>query len=612
MKPVARPALPKWLLLLSLLVFLGAKQREKEKRVALVIGNGAYQAMTRLTNPPQDARDVGRKLESLGFEVTELENQSRAAMERAVEEFAKRSKGAQVAVLYYSGHGIQVGGRNYLIPVEAEPPDSEVGMRRRAVELEWVVEETTKAAKVSLIFMDACRTNPALEQRLPGTERDGSREVRLVAVPKGTVQVLYAASRGQKAADFVGTEDKKSRNSPFAEALLDHLGDRDSVQNVSTRIIGQVKRRTEYRQQPEQQGNLDELLYLVGKSAPAMCSTGMVLTDGACRPVTYKTCPPGLMFKEGVGCVADVVVGGKPAEVKTEPVVPQPSPVVAQPTDGGSESTLAESKYRPKMVPIPKGRFVMGSPKDEKGRDSDEMQHWVEITQPYLMMESEVTQGQYQAVMGANPSASRMLRFVSSADGEILNYGECKESGVSEDRPVYCVNFGDAVNYANRLSELEGLEECYRGWGTQVRWEKQQGCKGYRLPTEAEWEYAARAGDATVYAGSNQAEHVAWFGEDFSKSGTHPVKKKQPNQWGLYDLSGNVYEWVWDWYQKYGEKEQKDPVGPPMPSGGAASRVVRGGSWSRDIKDSRVAKRAEYLPGAHDHSVGIRLVRSYP
>ena len=293
--------LTKCLLLLCLVSVLGAAPREK--RVALVIGNGAYQQMTRLNNPPQDAQDVGRKLESLGFEVTTLENQGRAAMELAVEEFAKRSQGAKVAVLYYSGHGIQIDGRNYLIPVDAEPPDDEAGMHRQALELEWLVGRTTRAAQVSLIFMDACRNNPGLYSRMPGTLRDVDREVRLVNVPKGTVQVLYAASRGQKARDYVGPDNRKSRNSPFAEALLEHLGDRDSVQNVSTRIIQQVKRRTESQQQPEQQGNLDELLYLSGRSTPVTCPAGTILTDGACLPVVHKTCPAGMKFEDGVGCM---------------------------------------------------------------------------------------------------------------------------------------------------------------------------------------------------------------------------------------------------------------------------------------------------------------------
>lgn len=592
---------PKWMLVLSLVVLLGAKTSEREKRVALVIGNGAYLGMTRLTNPPQDAKDVGRKLESLGFDVIALENQGRAAMERAVEEFAKRSHGANVAVLYYSGHGIQIDGRNYLIPVDAEPPGDEAEMHRQAVELEWVVGRTTRVAKVSLVFMDACRNNPGLDRKLPGSGRDGTRDVRLLAVPKGTVQVLYAASRGQRALDSVGSADKKSRNSPFAEALLDHLGDRDAVQVVATKVIGQVKNRTEHQQLPELQGNLDELLYLAGKSAPITCPAGMVLADGACQPVMNKTCPPGLRFAEGVGCVPNVVPGNKPDQVSAEPTV-------ARPTAVGSDTTLEETIHRPKLVPIPKGRFLMGSPNAEKGRGDDETEHWVLLTQPYLMMETEVTQGQFQSVMGRNPSATRKTLVYLASGTETGSQDDCKDAGVSSDLPVYCVDFFDAVRYANRLSQIEGIEECYRLAGTEVRWD---GCKGYRLPTEAEWEYAARAGQRSVYSGSSSAEEVGWYYGN-SGSQTHSVKKKKANEWGLYDLTGNVWEWVWDWYADHDAKEQRDPVGPPKLEAGAVLRVVRGGGWSRDTEGVRVAIRARRVPNGRYQDQGFRLVRSFP
>ena len=605
MNPVRRSALPKWLLLMSLVVLLGAKPSERAKRVALVIGNGEYQTVTRLTNPPQDARDVGRKLESLGFEVTELENQGRTAMEKAVEEFAKRSQGAKVAVLYYSGHGIQIDGRNYLIPVDAEPPDDEAGMHRQAVELEWVVGRTTKVAEVSLIFMDACRNNPLLDQQLPSSGKDGTRDLRLVTVPKGTVQVLYAASRGQKALDSVGSADQKSRNSPFAEALVEHLGDPDAVQVVAARIIGQVKSRTKNQQQPEQQGNLDEVLYLAAKSAPVTCPAGMVLADGVCQPMVHKTCPPGMRFEEGVGCVPNVVVGSKPAEVKT-------APLVALPTALDPATAFNETKYRPKMVPIPKGRFLMGSPEDEKGRTGRENQHWVELTQAYVMMETEVTQGQYQAVMGENPSLTRKTKEVWDDGTELGSHEDCKDAGVSADRPVYCVDFLDAAKYANRLSKIEGFEECYRLAGREVSWEKKLGCKGYRLPTEAEWEYAARAGRMTVYAGSEKADEVGWY-RDNSGHQTHPVKQKKANDWNLHDMSGNVWEWVWDLYgyRRYEEKEQRDPVGPPKATAGGAARVMRGGSVGGNLSEMGVARRYGDAPNGRYRTRGFRLVRSY-
>lgn len=261
--------LHKVFLLLSLMLFLGAKQPERQRRVALVIGNGAYLRMTRLSNPPQDVRDVGRKLEALGFEVLVRENLTRAGMEKSIEEFVKTSSGAAVAMFYYSGHGIQLNGSNYLIPVDAELPEDEAGMHRQAVLLEWAVSEMTRVAKVSLIFMDACRNNPGLDEKLPGTGRDGTRDVRLVRVPPGTVYVLYAASKGHRALDGIG----KSRNSPFAEAVLEHISDPEPVQLIATSIIRKVKTRTNQQQRPEQQGNLDDRVYLTDSHLTAPPST---------------------------------------------------------------------------------------------------------------------------------------------------------------------------------------------------------------------------------------------------------------------------------------------------------------------------------------------------
>ena len=125
------------------------------------------------------------------------------------------------------------------------------------------------------------------------------------------------------------------------------------------------------------------------------------------------------------------------------------------------------------------------------------------------------------------------------------------------------------------------------------------------------WEYAARAGQKTVYAGSGNEEEVGWYCRN-SEIQTQPVKQKKANDWKLYDLSGNVWEWVWDWYGNYEEKKQRDPVGPPKVDAGAADRVVRGGGWHADAGWLRVAFRNRSTPGFRDRDLGFRLVRSYP
>lgn len=242
------------------------------------------------------------------------------------------------------------------------------------------------------------------------------------------------------------------------------------------------------------------------------------------------------------------------------------------------------AKRRPKMMVLPIGEFRMGSQKY-----SDEQPvHVVQISRRFALSETEVTQGQYQAVMGENPS-----QFKDLPGWEML--------------PVERVSWLDAVKYCNKLSASEGLSPCYVLQGDAVRWDGLE-CLGYRLPTEAEWEYAARADETTEYAGSDRVDEVAWHDEN-SGSKTHPVGSKKANAWFLKDLSGNVWEWVWDWYaDSYKAAGGQDPVGPASGSG----RVVRGGSWVSNTVIARVAVRNGGAPASRGSGVGFRLARSYP
>jgi formylglycine-generating enzyme required for sulfatase activity len=257
-----------------------------------------------------------------------------------------------------------------------------------------------------------------------------------------------------------------------------------------------------------------------------------------------------------------------------------------------------KTQYRPALWPIPAGKFLMGSPKGEPDHQDDEVQHEVELTYPFLMMETEVTQGQYAAAMAENPSAERKDWLDS----------DCKSAGVGDELPVYCVDFIDAVKYANWLSRLEKWEGCYELDGNRIKWPKGQQCIGYRLPTEAEWEYAARGGQTQRYSGSNNPDESAWYSNN-ANGQAHAVGKKKANEWGLHDMSGNVVEWVWDWFAAYQLEDKKDPMGPLQ---GGPSRVFRGGSWGFGARFVRVSNRGRTLPGLRPRFVGFRLVRSYP
>ncbi len=236
------------------------------------------------------------------------------------------------------------------------------------------------------------------------------------------------------------------------------------------------------------------------------------------------------------------------------------------------------------MVKLSPGRFMMGS----SYGDDDETPHPVRISHSFSMGKTEVTQGLYKQVMGKNPS-----KFSSCGDS-------C---------PVEQVSWYDVVTFVNKLSELEGLEACYEINGENVSWPRGLSCKGYRLPTEAEWEYAARAGLSTTYSGSTNLSEVGWY-KDNSDSKIHPVAQKRANAWGLYDMSGNVWEWTWDWYDAkyYQSSSDVDPVGPH----GGSIRVVRGGSWLFKASYARVANRSNYGPSYRSVNLGFRLSKSTP
>ncbi|MCK6573451.1 formylglycine-generating enzyme family protein, partial [Myxococcota bacterium] len=229
-------------------------------------------------------------------------------------------------------------------------------------------------------------------------------------------------------------------------------------------------------------------------------------------------------------------------------------------------------------VTIPTGEFTMGSPSGEKGRDGDETPHRVRITRGFYLKATEVTQGEWESVMGSNPSG----------------FTDCGKTC-----PVENVSWNDAVSYLNKLSDREGLGRCYDASGAFVG----LSCKGYRLPTEAEWEYAARAG--TTGARHGDLDAVAWY-DGNSGSTTHPVGKKRSNAWGLYDMLGNVSEWTNDRYGDYADGTGTDPVGPAS----GEIRVRRGGSWVNNAQGVRAALRRGSTPDYRSGSLGFRPLRA--
>ena len=234
---------------------------------------------------------------------------------------------------------------------------------------------------------------------------------------------------------------------------------------------------------------------------------------------------------------------------------------------GGMEVT---NSIGMKLRLIPAGEFMMGSPGTESDRDDTETQHRVSITKPFYLGVTEVTQEQYQKVMGTNPSEFKGAQ-----------------------NPVETVNWVDAVEFCRKLSAMPA--------------EKTAG-HVYRLPTEAEWEYACRAGTTTAYSFGDDASRLGdygWF-EGNSDSKTHPVGEKKPNGWGLYDMHGSVLEWCQDWPGAYPSGSATDPTGATSGS----VRVSRGGSWKLIARGCRSAYRDWNSPEFRGINLGFRVLRS--
>jgi formylglycine-generating enzyme required for sulfatase activity len=256
------------------------------------------------------------------------------------------------------------------------------------------------------------------------------------------------------------------------------------------------------------------------------------------------------------------------------------------------------------MLLIPAGTFMMGSPPTEPGRNSwgtREAEHEVTLTKPFHLCEHEVTQAEWSAVMSTHPS-----HFAG------------------DNLPVERVSWFDAIEYCNQRSAGDGLIPVYtlrdvarndgRIVAAIVSWNR--GGNGYRLPTEAEWEYACRAGSTSAFCNGSithvecspldqNLDQVGWYCGN-SSARTHEVGGKAPNEWGLKDMHGNVREWCWDRYGEYRAGPLSDPAGPAWGS----TRVFRGGQWSYHAQYCRSADRLEVEPTYVDYNVGFRVARN--
>jgi formylglycine-generating enzyme len=258
-----------------------------------------------------------------------------------------------------------------------------------------------------------------------------------------------------------------------------------------------------------------------------------------------------------------------------------------------------ETSFRPALILVSSNMMLMGTPAGESFKEEGETEHKVFVTLPFLMSQTEITQLQFKSLMGYNPLLNRKT---------VLG-NDCEACGVADDLPVFCVTWFEAIAYCNKLSQSENLAPAYTTNSGTIVWAKDS--PGYRLPTEAEWELAVRGvrcneGKLT-YANGNLITILgesAWY-KDNSGNKPHFVGTKTPNSLGLFDMNGNVWEWVWDWYEPFITATATNPAGPENGS----FKVWRGGSWYTESSRTRIGLRWRNPPETRAADLGFRVVR---
>ncbi len=533
--------------ILALCAFCLTAMGATPPKEALLIANGKYSHFAGLAHPGPDASKLGAALEGLGFRVRVVRDGNREQMLDAISEFERglRNTGA-IAFFHYGGHGVQVDGKNYLLPADADIPD-ERRVATRAVALDEVMTAMdAAAARASIIVIDACRDNP-----LPaGSGRNLARGLSVVGIkPKNSI-VIYAAEAGSKALDGLFT--------PILASSLQQKG--RSINQIMMSVRSEVYAKSSGQQTPGEYNQLFEELIL---GAPA---------EGELSPET--------------------VFAPKPA----------PTPILTTMDD---------------MVLV------------EGGTLPDDSELAGKSVKTFYIGRTEVTWLEWKKV-----------RSWASENGyDIGNVG----AGSGDDHPVRDVNWYDCVKWCNARSEMNGLTPVYMVKGEVYR-SREFGsdgsisvtqlaeASGYRLPGEAEWEWAARGGIKSrgyKYSGSDNMNEVGWYcanskgaevdlGKELLNNlsefmdlmtstkkaeilggGTWPVCCKNKNEIGIYDMSGNVREWCWDAYDN-GEMQLWN--------------WIRGGSWIEKAVEcantSRVSSRTPPNNRGYEYNFGLRIARN--
>ena len=541
------------------------------EKVALLIANAKYEDMARLEKPYDDVKLIENSLLTLGFKkenIKTLRDIDQRDMKRAFKDFGTQSENAEIAFFYYSGHGLQHQGSNYLVPVQAQiSKDSDIDIE--SVSAQNLLAQLEKA-KLSVLVLDACRDNPWLRKK--GVAGKGLARME---TPNRSI-IAFATNENNTAAD----------QGLYAQYLSQYLVQGLELRKVFDKVGAAIDKETGGKQQPRVYSGVYDDVYLNGKANP---TTPVVMpsVDPQAYELSYwESIKNSTNASDYAAYLADYPRGRFASLAKSRQkqyeVKPTPEPVqVAQiqtreqpRTTYGVGQSFKDCAECPEMVLVPSGSFMMGS----KDYSNEKPVHEVTINDSFAVGKYEVTFAQWDACV---------------ADGGCGGYRPDDAGWGRGTRPVMTVNWEDAQAYLRWLSQKTGQK--------------------YRLLSESEWEYVARAGSSTDYSwgndiGSNKANCDGCGGQWDAKK-TAPVGSFSANKFGLYDVHGNVWEWVEDcWHGSY----------EGAPTNGSAwlsscteeRRVLRGGSWVSYPDGTRSANRNRNAPTLRNSYFGFRVSRS--
>ncbi|MDM8515286.1 SUMF1/EgtB/PvdO family nonheme iron enzyme [Desulfobacterales bacterium HSG16] len=536
----------------------------QQGRVALLIGNEDYRSSP-LLNPVNDANGMGDVLEGLGFTVSVRKNLNWQEMNEAIVDFGGKMKNSELCLFYYAGHGVQIDGKNYLIPVDSDIRH-EKEVKYKAIDAELVLAEMGNSEnRTNIVILDACRGNP-----FSSKFRTSSKGLTHMAAPSGTL-IAYSTGPGKKAGDG-------SRNhSLYTEELIKHIeipGSR--LVDVFSQVRKAVRERTGGRQIPWESTSLEGAVYL-GKVESAELPVS--------KPVSVSQ-----------SLKVDKKAKTKINLAQSETVIKEA--VFDQPPAGAMKiDTVTQMNFSW----IPGGCYPMGCGSWTDTCDADEKPvHKVCVDGLWVGI-YEVTYKQF-------------LIFLNEVNDPGLE-GEAWFQTRDNDPEGLILSGVDGYTVEAKYLNHPVTNVSWYGAKAFVSWLSNKTGNDFNLPTEAEWEYIARSGGLKEkYAGGDDIESVAWCvlpGQQ-PDSMPHVVGTKSPNGLGIYDMSGNVWEWCRDIYREaaYAKHEVDNPVEYIVNTykGNGSARVIRGGSFLYDSRYSRSSNRGSHWIAGHTSDLGFRVV----